>query len=184
MSRCRVPVVIGLEHGVGASPVTRALDAHEAASGPTRGQDICHLAADIAVCSGGASLQRAEALRGAPLMLIVLVDDRPPPSPARVRELGACHNAVIVLPHVPHWADLSHPPDEATVLLAQRPTHLPLVLRGYADGLRLAVAALIRSGTLRRPEPPLLNWPPTTPPRPAPPPRPLAPRCPTAVKVG
>jgi hypothetical protein len=159
MTRCRVPVVLGLGRGVGASTVAAALRAHEAADGPTIGGSP---AADIVVCSDDASsLQRAAALCGAPVLLIVLVDDRPPPSAARLRELGAWHEAVAVLPHVPHWAGLRYAPPEAAALLGQRPTHLPLVLRGYAVALRLVVSALIRTGTLRRPEPQPLSRLPT-----------------------
>jgi hypothetical protein len=158
MTRCRVPLVLGLDRGVGASTVAAALHAHEGADRPTTGGS---LAADIVVCSGDASsLRRAEALCGAPVLLIVLVDDRTPAA-ARLRELGMWHEAVSVLPHVPHWAGLRHAPSEVGALLARRPTHLPLALRNYADALRLVVSALIRTGTLRRPEPPPLSWMPT-----------------------
>ena len=155
MTRCRVPAVRGLDRGVGASTVSRALHAHEGADRPTIGDTFT---ADIAVCAGDASsLRRAESLCGAAVLLIVLVDDRPPPSAARLRELRARHDAVTVLLHVPHWAGLCPTTTEAAALLAQRPAHLPPVLRDYADALRLAVSALIRTGTLRRPEPPLLS---------------------------
>jgi hypothetical protein len=159
MTRCRVPVVLGLDRRVGASTVAAALHAHEGGDKPTIGGGRT---ADIVVCSSDASsLQQAEALCGTPVLLIVLIDDRPPPCAARLGELGAWHGAVTVLPHVPHWAGLRHAPAEAGALLAQRTTHLPLVLCDYADALRLAVSALIRTGTLRRPEPPLLSLPPT-----------------------
>ncbi len=124
----------------------------------------CRMAADVAVCSGDdASLRRAEALRGAPVLVVVLVADGPPPSRARQRELGLRHGAVAVLPYVPHWAGLADAPDEAAVLLAQSPEHLPPVLRAYAGGLRLVVTALMRGGHLHRPEPPPLIWAPCAP---------------------
>jgi hypothetical protein len=159
MTRCRVPVVLGLDRGVGASTVAVALNAYEGADRPTIDGS---LAADIVVCSSDASsLQRAEALCGAPVLVIVLIDDRPPPCAGRLREPGAWHAAVTVLPHVPHWAGLRHAPADASALLAQRRTHLPPVLRDYADALHLVVSALIRTGTLRRPEPPQLSRLPT-----------------------
>ncbi len=178
MSAARVPVVLGLGPGVGAATVAAALHAHASSAtdvGPTYGM-AGSLAADIAVCSGSeVSLQWAEALRGAPVVVIVLVDDRPPPSRSRQRQLGLRHRAVVVLPHVAHWAGLSAVPDEAAFLLAHIPERLPRTLRDYGGALRLVVTALMRGGSLREPQPPRLTWsagppaPRTTPARPAPP---------------
>jgi hypothetical protein len=53
---------------------------------------------------------------------------------------------------------LSGVPDEADALFARRPEQLPPALSAYTRGLRLAVAALLRTDVLARPQPPALSW--------------------------
>lgn len=149
--QARVPVVVGLRNRVGAGTVAAALHADEAGPGS--------MAADVAVCAGDdIALRRAESLCGAPVLLVVLVDAGPPPSRARLRELGRRHGAVAVLPHVPHWAALADVPDEAAAVLARHPEELPPVLRAYAGELRQAVRALLCGGGLGRASPPAMRW--------------------------
>lgn len=158
----RVPVVLGLGRRSGASTVAAALHATECLRPPlvTRGPRF----ADIAVCAGDdAALGSAEAVLGAAVLLVVPVDDTTPPTPARQQELARRHGCVVVLPHVPEWAGLSGVPDDAEALFARPPEQLPPALITYARGLRLAVAALLRSDVLSQPRPSTLTWsPPTT----------------------
>jgi len=153
----RVPLVLGLGRRAGASTVAAALHATAlptlVACGPGS------WSADVAVCAGDeASLCRADALRGPAVLLVVLVADTTPPTPARRQELARRHPSVVVLPHVPEWTGLSGVPDEADALFARRPELLPPALRAYTRGLRLAVAALLRADVLARPQPPALTW--------------------------
>jgi hypothetical protein len=120
--------------------------------------------ADIVVCTGDdAALGGADAVRGAAVLLVVQVDDTTPPTPARQQELARRHGRVVVLPHLPEWAGLSGVPDEAEALFARPPEQLSPALSAYTRGLRIAVAALLRTGVLTRPRPSTLTWsPPTT----------------------
>jgi hypothetical protein len=160
----RVPVVLGLGRRSGAGTVTAALHASECRRPPLIARGAGSWPADIAVCAGDdASLGRADAVRGAAVLLIVLVDDPTPPTRARQQELARRHGSVVVLPHVREWAGLSDVPAEAEALFARPPGQLPPALCAYTRGLRLAVAALLRTGVLTRPRPPALIWsPPTT----------------------
>jgi hypothetical protein len=160
----RVPVVLGLGRRSGAGTVTAALHASECRRPPLIARGAGSWPADIAVCAGDdASLGRADAVRGAAVLLIVLVDDPTPPTRARQQELARRHGSVVVLPHVREWAGLSGVPAEAEALFARPPEQLPPALCAYTRGLRLAVAALLRTSVLTRPRPPALIWsPPTT----------------------
>jgi hypothetical protein len=78
------------------------------------------------------------------VLLVVLLDNGPPPTGARQRRLEGRHGLVVVLPHVPTWAGVPGLPDEAATLFARPPRQLSPALRAYTQGLRLAVAALLR----------------------------------------
>ena len=158
----RVPVVLGLGRRSGAGTVAAALHATECCRPPLVGLGSC--SADIAVCAGDeAALGSADAVRGATVLLVVLVDDTTPPPHARQQELARRHGTVVVLPHVREWAGLSGVPDEAAALFTRQPGQLSPALCAYTRGLRLAVAALLRTGALTRPRPAALTWfPPTT----------------------
>jgi hypothetical protein len=160
----RVPVVLGLGRRSGADTVAAALHATECRRPPLVARGAGSWSADVAVCAGDeASLGRADAVRGAAVLLVVLVDDTTPPNHARQQELARRHGSVVVLPHVREWAGLSGIPDEADALFARQPEQLSPALCAYTRGLRLAVAALLRTGVLTRPQPPALTWsPPTT----------------------
>jgi len=152
----RVPLVLGLGRRAGASTVAAALHATALPTPVAWGPGSW--SADVAVCAGDeASLRRADALRGPAVLLVVLVEDTTPPL-ARQQELARLHPSVVVLPHVPEWAGLSGVPDEADALFARQPEQLPPALSAYTRGLRLAVAALLRTDVLARPQPPVLTW--------------------------
>jgi hypothetical protein len=71
----------------------------------------------------------------------------------------------VALPYVAHRHHLPQTRHDAAAVLAQRPEQLTSPLREHAAALRALVAALVGSGLLARPVPPLLARPSTDLPR-------------------
>lgn len=155
----RPPHVVGLHRRAGTSTVAAGLHALD--------DGICcgswARAADIVVCgSDAAALALAEALVLAPAgprpVLAVTTCAAIPPRP-RLRPLEERFAAVVLLPDVARWHGLVRPLDEVGTLLAQPVEHLPRPMRSYTSALRLLAAAVLRSGQLGRPVPPLVGAP-------------------------
>lgn len=155
MTTPRTPVVLGSGRGTGASTVAAALHAHDGGPWDT--------AADVIVCAAREdSLLRAERLAVAatrPWLAVVLL--RPGPTPARERLATAARRCAgfTVLPWVEQWAGRPTCLDDLRALLGHEPGHLPPALRGYAAGLRTIAAALVHSGQLDHPLPPVVAQP-------------------------
>ena len=154
VTRPRVPVVTGLGRGVGTSTVAAALHARDGGTWAS--------AADIVVChAGGESLRAAELLRLAPfglrpVLAVVRRGAAPGASRARLSRLEGRFAAVLTLPHVPRWQVLDNSLDDAGELLAQPRERLPPALQGYAAAMHGLAAAVLRTGQLVRPVPPVV----------------------------
>jgi hypothetical protein len=164
----RTPVVLGVTPGCGATTLARALHAHD--GGPR------DAAADVIVCAGTEeSLRRAEMLAvGAerPLLAVVLTGSGPAPARPRLRLAGRRYATVVVVPHVARWASRSASPVDVATLLGIRPERLPREQRSAAAAIRALATALVGTGLLDRPRPPVVARPLPTRGREAP--RPLA----------
>jgi len=152
----RRPVVTGISRGCGASTLAAAL--HTIDGGPLAPGRAG--AADVLVCrSDEQSLRLAGTIACAPsdpgpvLVLAGIAPGipAPPVPPGRF-------TAVVALPHVRRWVG-ADPRAEAAAVLAYPPERLPADVRGYAAALLRVVSALVGSGRLQRPEPPLVTRP-------------------------
>jgi len=160
VSPVRRPVIVGLAAGDGATTLAAALHAHDGGrleARATRG-------ADIVVCRQ-ASLRQAATLvcapaRPRPLLAIILgPGDEQEPAGGLHHALHQRFGAVVALPHVAQWHHLARAGHDAAAVLAQPPEQLPSPLREHATALRALVTALVGSGLLARPVPPLLARP-------------------------
>jgi hypothetical protein len=165
----RPPVIVGLTSRSGTSTLAAALHARDAG----RIEEWAACGADIVVCRAEQPwLRRAATLACAPggarpLLAVTLGpgDHEQHAGEPVIRALQPRFSAVVVLPHVPRWHDRALPHDDAAALLAQTQEHLTRPLRGYATALRMLAAAVVGSGLLGRPVPPLLALPMATPER-------------------
>lgn len=163
MTGVRPPVIVGLTSGSGTSTLAAALHARDAG----RFEEWAACGADIVVCGAEhASLRRAATLACAPggarpLLAVTLGtgDHEQHAVEPALRALQPRFSAVVVLPHVPRWHDRVLPHDDAAAVLAQVSEHLTRPLRAYATALRTLAAAVVGSGLLGSPVPPLLALP-------------------------
>lgn len=146
MSTPRIPLVAGIAGRVGTSTVAAALRAVDAGRGTSD--------ADIVVCRAAASsLQRAAALGrtpGAGPQPVLAVNHGPVHDTALelLDPLADLFGAVVVLPEVRGWRDLTDPPADAAHLLARHPGLLSPGLRRHGEALRMLAAAVAGSGRL------------------------------------
>lgn len=161
MNGVRAPMVVGLGAAAGTSTLAAALHARD--GGTPTWRTAC--GADVVVCRAApASLRNAAELvcvtpGPRPLLAVTLPAAVPDQhaTAAALRALQPRFGAVVVLPHVDCWHDLADPLDEAPAVLAQPAEHLTGSLHSYASALRTLVTALVASGLLTRPVPPLLT---------------------------
>lgn len=146
----RTPVVVGLGRGVGTSTVTCGLHAQE---GTDRDS-----AADVVVCTDLAAAAAVTTARAGtrPVLAVTTTAGGPAPVPARLRALESRFVAVVLLPHVERWDGRDRSSDEVAPLLGQAFDHLSRPLQSYAAALRLVTAAVLRSGLLTMPAPPMV----------------------------
>ncbi|HEY4421371.1 MAG TPA: hypothetical protein VGN22_17735 [Pseudonocardia sp.] len=162
MSTVRRPVIVGLAAGDGATTLAAALHAHDGG----RLDAQAARGADIVVCRQ-ASLRQAAALvcapaRPRPLLAVTLgPGDEQDPATGLHHALHQRFGAVVTLPHVVQWHHITTTHHLAAAVLAQPPEQLTSPLREHAAALRALVTALIGSGLLTRPVPPLLARPST-----------------------
>jgi hypothetical protein len=151
----RTPVVLGVTPGCGATTLARALHAHDGGQ-----RDV---AADVIVCAGTEeSMRRAETLAiGAerPLLAVVLTGSGSGPGRPRLRLAGRRYATVVVVPHVARWAGRSASPDDVATLLGIKPERLPREQRAAAAAIRAVATALVGTGLLERPRPPVVARP-------------------------
>jgi hypothetical protein len=166
VSTVRRPVIVGLAAGDGATTLAPALHAHDGGRFETRAAR----GADIVVCRQ-ASLRQAATLvcapaRPRPLLAVTLgPEDEQEPAGGLHHALHQRFGAVVALPYVAQWHHLAKAGHDAAVVLAQPPEQLASPLREHATALRALVTALVGSGLLARPVPPLLARPSTDLPR-------------------
>ncbi|WP_433291907.1 hypothetical protein ACQPZQ_03330 [Pseudonocardia sp. CA-142604] len=166
MSTVRKPVIVGLAAGDGATTLAAALHAHDGGRLEARAAR----GADIVVCRR-ASLRQAATLvcapaRPRPILAVTLgPGDEPEPADGLHHPLHQRFETVVALPHVAEWHHLTKTHYDAAAVLAQPPEQLTSPLREHAAALRALVAALVGSGLLARPVPPLLARPSTDLPR-------------------
>lgn len=157
----RAPLVAGLDDRVGTSTVAAALHARDGGR--------CQRGADVIVCDGR-SLRLAGALEfppsgPRPVLAIALVPGVPTPQLPRLRALDARFGALVLVPYVESWQGdapgrgnddpLASSLSEAAAVLGYPAEQLPRPLRSYAAAIRTIAAAVLRSGQLHRPTPPL-----------------------------
>lgn len=147
----RAPLVAGLDGAVGTSTVAAALHGRDGGR--------CRRGADVIVCGSG-TLRLAGALEfppsgPRPVLAIALQPGLAAPPPPRLRALDARFGALVLIPFVEHWQGDSPVLDEAAAVLGYPAEQLPPVLRSYAAAIRTIAAAVLRSGQLHRPTPPL-----------------------------
>ncbi|WP_214368067.1 hypothetical protein [Pseudonocardia sp. H11422] len=167
MTGLRAPVVAGVAGGVGTTTVAVALRGHDAG----RAVDT---RVDVVVCRcTGDSLRRAARVadrfgHGSRPVLAVTADGAVPtrgPLHARLRMIEPQFAAVVVLPRVGRWRELTDPLAEAAGLLAQPVDGLPRPLRSYVTALRRLATSIAATGRLRQDS--------AAPQRAAPPPKPV-----------
>jgi hypothetical protein len=150
----RVPLIAGVEPGVGTSTLAAALHAED---GGLLGQE-----ADVVVCGSAAPSLRAAAEvicpgRGPRPVLAIVVDPVAGPVSAPLPPVLSTRFATIVqIPHVHGWDGHEAPDEEAAAVLAETPDQLDPTLRPYSAALRAVVAALVDSGQLSRGTPPMV----------------------------
>jgi hypothetical protein len=160
VSTVRRPVIVGLAAGDGATTLAAALHAHDGGRLEARAAR----GADIVVCRQ-ASLRQAATLvcapaRPRPLLAVTLPPgDEQEPAGDPHEALHQRFGAVVALPYVAHWHHIATARHDAAAVLAQPPEQLISPLREHAAALRALVAALVGSGLLARPVPPLLARP-------------------------
>lgn len=157
MSRPRAPRIAGVGGGVGTTTLATALRGYDQSREIERGVDVL-------VCrSTGQSLQQAAvtitrlAANGRPRPVLAVTTDQPGPvrgvTRARLRMIEPQVAALVVLPYVSHWRELTDPLAEAAGLAHRAAELQPRALRRYADALAGLARKLVESGLLGRPAP-------------------------------
>jgi hypothetical protein len=140
---------------VGTTTLATALRGYD------RGREVAR-GVDLLACRGtGQSLQQAAVLitwlaaNGRPRPVLAVSADQPGPvrgtTRARLRMIEPQVAALVVLPYVPHWRELTDPLGEAVRLSQEPADQLPKQLRDYADALAELARKVVASGLLRHP---------------------------------
>lgn len=105
---------------------------------------VCRATGDSLVRAGHAAQLVARATGQRPVLAVTAADSSGPSRPvsARLRLLEPHTFAVVVMPYVRRWRDLTTPLDEARTLLAVPHTDLSRPLRRYAAAAQALVASL------------------------------------------
>lgn len=150
--------VAGAAGGVGTTTVAAALGASDRGVYDGRSVDVlvCRATGDSLVRVGRAAHLVTGAAGRKPVIAVVAADVSGPSRPvsARLRLLEPHAAAVVVLPFVRRWRDLTAPLDEVRTLLVVPPDRVPRPLRRYAGALHdLRHALSGRRPTAHRPAP-------------------------------
>jgi hypothetical protein len=150
-------VVAGVAGGVGCTTVAIGIGALDRGVFTGRAVDVlvCRATGDSLIRAARAAQLVVADRAPRPVLAITAADASGPTRPvtARIRLVEPHAAAVVVLPFVRRWQELSVPLDEVRGLLALPLTELPRALRRYAAALREVRAAATGSAspTPRRP---------------------------------
>lgn len=138
--------VAGVAGGVGTTNLATAIGATDRGVFVGRPVDVlvCRATGDSLVRAGRAAQLIISTSGIRPVLAVTSADASGPSRPvsARLRLLEPHTAAIVVLPYVRRWRDLTSPLDEVRGLLAVPRGEVPRALRGYADAARRVCAVL------------------------------------------
>ena len=138
--------VAGVAGGVGTSTLAAAMGARDRGVFVGRAVDVlvCRATGDSLIRAGRAAQIITQTTGRKPVVAVTAADSSGPSRPvtARLKLLEPHTAAVIVLPFVRHWRDVTAPLDEARALFAVPRTDLPRPLRRYTGAIQSVVSAL------------------------------------------
>jgi hypothetical protein len=152
MSQLRAPRLAGVGGGVGTTTLATALRGYDRGRAADQGVEVL-----VARSTGGSLHQAATVIawlasNSRPRPVLAVVADQPAPirGPlrARLRMIEPQVSALIVVPYVAHWRELTDPLLEAARLSECPADQLPKALRGYGEALAGLAEAVLRSGLL------------------------------------
>ena len=156
MSTLSAPRIAGVAGGVGTTTLATALRAYDRGREGARGVDV------LACRATGQSLHQAATVvawladNGRPRPVLAVTSDQPGQLPntarARLRMMEPRLAAVVVLPYVGHWREMSDPLTEAAMLSEFPAGELPRPLRSYGRTLATLTELVLRSGLLGGPQ--------------------------------
>lgn len=155
MTALSAPRIAGVAGGVGTTTLATALRAYDRGREGERGVDV------LACRATGQSLHRAATIvawladNGRPRPVLAVTSDQPGQPhgtcKARLRMMEPQLAAVVLLPYVGHWRELTDPLAEAAMLSEQPADELPRPLRPYGRALATLAELVLRSGLLAGP---------------------------------
>lgn len=138
--------VAGVAGGVGTTSLATAIGATDRGVFVGRPVDVlvCRATGDSLVRAGRAAQLIISTSGIRPILAVTSADSSGPSRPvnARLRLLEPHTAAIVVLPYVRRWRDLTSPLDEVRGLLTARHAEVPRALRRYADVARDLCAVL------------------------------------------
>ncbi|WP_445186170.1 hypothetical protein ACTXG6_02680 [Pseudonocardia sp. Cha107L01] len=152
MSQLRAPRLAGVGGGVGTTTLATALRGYDRGRAADQGVEVL-----VARSTGGSLHQAATVIawlasNSRPRPVLAVVADQPAPirGPlrARLRMIEPQVSALVVVPYVVHWRELTDPLREAARLSECPADQLPKALRGYGEALAGLAEAVLRSGLL------------------------------------
>jgi hypothetical protein len=152
MSQLRAPRLAGVGGGVGTTTLATALRGYDRGRAADQGVEVL-----VARSTGGSLHQAATVIawlasNSRPRPVLAVVADQPAPirGPlrARLRMIEPQVSALVVVPYVAHWRELTDPLREAARLSECPADQLPKALRGYGEALAGLAEAVLRSGLL------------------------------------
>jgi hypothetical protein len=152
MSQLRAPRLAGVGGGVGTTTLATALRGYDRGRAADQGVEVL-----VARSTGGSLHQAATVIawlasNSLPRPVLAVVADQPAPirGPlrARLRMIEPQVSALVVVPYVAHWRELTDPLGEAARLSECPADQLPKALRGYGEALAGLAEAVLRSGLL------------------------------------
>lgn len=150
--------VAGVAGGVGTSTLAAAMGARDRGVFVGRAVDVlvCRATGDSLIRAGHAAQLITQTTGRKPIVAVTAADASGPSRPvtARLRLLEPHTSAVVVLPFIRRWRDVTAPLEEARALFAVPRTDLPRPLRRYAVAVQSLVAVL-GGRAVATPTPPL-----------------------------
>ena len=155
MTALSAPRIAGVAGGVGTTTLATALRAYDRGREGARGVDV------LACRATGQSLHQAATIvawladNGRPRPVLAVTSEQPGQlhgtCKARLRMMDPQLAAVVLMPHVGHWREMTDPLAEAAMLSEQTADELPKPLRPYGRALASLAELVLRSGLLGTP---------------------------------